>query len=551
MGIPSYFKQIVSRYANVIMNNKGHQPIDRLFIDFNCILHKCAHDISHKHLNISAKVLEDMVMKESIKYVQYLRTIISPQSIFYVAIDGLCPRAKMTQQRKRRYISSWRTKQVCHLGDYKQSINLNWNSNIITPGTDFMQTFNDLIKAEFKNDSKVIISDSNEMGEGEHKIYKLIKDNTSTNVYNDIVYGLDADLILLSLINTNGNQTIKLMRENTEFKAVNKNKYSQEFLYLDIASLKQSLINHYLPPYEHDDFIRDYVFLCTFVGNDFLPPLSFIKVRNNAIDMIIEIYKNERQINHDNKSDKQDCLISKNGVIHEVMLHNILKTLSESENQFMQEAHQSYLNRKVPQTHHKSYQRIFYELDNYPGYHLVSTNIIDTQNKTWRNQYYHNLFHRDLISDICQNYAEGLQWIVDYYIKQDCLLDWYYKYSYSPLIMEFAKYIECDLWMIRKQNLRSLIDNNKHITSNHDFIRMTKENFMQLFMVLPPCSAYLIPDQVCAKIMTQIEKGCVHLYPINFMITTFLKTFLWECSAILPNIDIVYLNRKLMEMKKL
>jgi 5'-3' exonuclease len=117
--------------------------------------------------------------------------------------------------------------------------------------------------------------------------------------------------------------------------------------------------------------------------------------------------------------------------------------------------------------------------------------------------------------------------------------------------MEFAKYIECDLWMIRKQNLRSLIDNNKHIISNHDFIRMTKENFMQLFMVLPPCSAYLIPDQVCAKIMTQIEKGCVHLYPINFMITTFLKTFLWECSAILPNIDIVYLNRKLMEMKKL
>ena len=71
--------------------------------------------------------------------------------------------------------------------------------------------------ANFKDEIQIIVSDSSVPGEGEHKIFNYIKDpdNKIDTSLNQVVYGLDADLIMLSLSVNMDN--MYLIREELEF----------------------------------------------------------------------------------------------------------------------------------------------------------------------------------------------------------------------------------------------------------------------------------------------------------------------------------------------
>jgi 5'-3' exonuclease len=83
--------------------------------------------------------------------------------------------------------------------------------------------------------------------------------------------------------------------------------------------------------------------------------------------------------------------------------------------------------------------------------------------------------------------------------------------------------------------LDKLATKNHH--SHNEFTKMMEMPYMQLLAVLPPSSMGLIPPTFQA-IVQDLNLGCVQYYPCVFDITTYLKTYLWECSAILPDINL-------------
>ena len=173
MGIPVFFKTLITDYQNVIEPVDG-QTIDNLFFDLNCLLHPSCASIKDGN--------EDSMIQKIIADIDTLIQL-TGATFVYIAIDGPAPKGKMMQQRVRRLKSVLEEKI--------------WDTNAITPGTTFMNRLNDELHKVYDSHKNVVLSDSCEPGEGEHKIFKYIRD---TNCDYNVVYGLDADLIMLSLI---------------------------------------------------------------------------------------------------------------------------------------------------------------------------------------------------------------------------------------------------------------------------------------------------------------------------------------------------------------
>ena len=120
----------------------------------------------------------------------------------YLAIDGIAPKMKMRQQRMRRHKSAL---------ERKYNDNNLWNTNAIIFGTTFMKSLNNSLKKHICKYKNIILDDSDNRGEGEHKILHYIKNNDLSGKI--CIYGLDADLIQLSLVSHKPN--IVLLRETT------------------------------------------------------------------------------------------------------------------------------------------------------------------------------------------------------------------------------------------------------------------------------------------------------------------------------------------------
>jgi|UniRef100_A0A6C0LWN2 5'-3' exonuclease len=513
MGIPYYFYSLTQKYNNIISNNK---PLDLNIycIDFNGIIHNVAQDIIKKYKDTVEKANNDNIESEIIEGVWnriqfYIETYKAEKYI--ICADGVAPLAKMFQQRKRRYLNIYK--------NVLDNVNIIWDTNAITPGTLFMEKLNTYIRRNINDDSNknnVIYSGSNECGEGEHKIFKMIKDDPIDDRI--IIHGLDADLIILSLMSHREN--IYLMREMKD-PHTNNTVYN----YLNIKELRKAILCELKTNWDissetidnDNDLIDTYCTACSILGNDFIPHLLTIELKNNGIDTLLSATK---------RAIKTNGLLVVGGVINHNCLINIFKDLANSEDEDIHTICERYIKKRPPDN--KNTPSDYYGLKNKDP--LIHT-IYNSPNK-WRQEYYRIIFDNNISIDstvmfnACNNYIKGIYWVYSYYKGMNIDCEWYYPYNYPPTIKDILNH--------------SIANEVPILNNDNDFV----PSYIQLLIVLPKYSINLLSKKH-QRYMMDIYSGLFHMYPVKYNIQTFLKTQLWECSPILPLINLNYMRRVL------
>lgn len=249
MGIPFYFMSLIKSHKGIVQTVQKNIPleVDVLAIDFNCLIHRYLKD-------------EDPV-NSVVNSLQYILENICKAKQVIIAFDGLVPYAKIVQQRYRRMA-------IKDSGLFDR--------NQISPDTPYMRELESALKP-----FNVILSPTQEPGEGEHKIIQKLKNIPENQRRSICIYGLDADLILICLQNHKLSfpHSMQLLRESTEFNDPSLKK--AEFATLSIWKLLSEIplpLEQYIP----------LSILC--FGNDFMPNLAIFSLREDGYDRALHFY---------------------------------------------------------------------------------------------------------------------------------------------------------------------------------------------------------------------------------------------------------------------
>lgn len=318
MGIPKFFRYISERWPMILQLIEGnHIPeFDNLYLDMNSILHTCTHGNSD---DVTRRMTEEEVFAKIFAYIDHLFHTIQPKKVFYMAIDGVAPRAKMNQQRARRF----RTAMDAEKALEKAIANGDeiprgepFDSNAITPGTEFMAKLTKhlqyFIHDKITNDSKwrevqIIFSGHEVPGEGEHKIMDFIR---SLRAGDDLdpdtrhcIYGLDADLIMLGL--SVHAPHFALLREEVVFgrrSSTQSTLENQNFYLLHISLLREymqlefeEIADELQFEYDFERVLDDFILVMFVIGNDFLPNLPDLHLNKGAFPVLLQTFKEALQ----------------------------------------------------------------------------------------------------------------------------------------------------------------------------------------------------------------------------------------------------------------
>lgn len=436
MGIPAYFSHIIKQHRNIIhnLNQLTNNHIDNLLMDCNSIIYDCVNNlIKNEHTqtdNIESQIIKDVCNKIK-EYVKLLK----PKNKIYIAFDGVAPVAKLEQQKTRRYKSIYQQSIEKELNPEYNSPK--WSTLNITPGTQFMEKLSKCIIKTF-NSKKYIVSTSDKCGEGEHKLFHDIRNNEHYKTETTVIYGLDADLIMLSLLHVKYCDKILLYRETPEFiKSIDSTLNPNELYGFNINELSSKICQELKSENNTFNSVRtsdDYVFICFLLGNDFIPHIPYLNIRTNGIVHLLDAYNSLFSTN------KSKYIINENQKINWTSFKELVNHLSKHEVEYMEQEYEIRNDLK--------YQNISTPMEKFnllPCFNRKDEIYIQPGQKYWKNRYYKVLFNKEYneqnIKCICINYLEAIEWTFKYYNEGCPDWRWKYNYNYPPLMSDLLKYI--------------------------------------------------------------------------------------------------------------
>ena len=663
MGVPALFRWLEAKYPKIIhplqrdadgniINDEGERMfktndpannninpapgqlpyLDNLYLDMNGIIHPC----THPEYGPPPKNLEEM-LRAIYAYTDNLIQMIRPRKLLYLAIDGVAPRAKMNQQRARRFraaldLAEKKEKFLDVARDEEAKQAEDFDSNCITPGTPFMAAvaagLRSYIQAKLSctreqcpktydlwHHLKVILSDSNVPGEGEHKIVDFIRRQRVAGIEalkskdsliklplskkpktNDelgsgerklvfktasfkaqtpqeeagqgskkddspppasfqpydpnqthVIYGLDADLIMLSM--ATHEPRFYILREDVfAQEAAERNAckrcrrpghYASEcredgdaepvplcqkpFVILRIDVLREYLAVELGTDRPTERAIDDWIFMCFFVGNDFLPHLPSMDIREGAIDVLIGLYK---------RAVPPGAFICDGGMVDFERARAVMALLPTVEPTIFRNRHAKELKRLQRQQRSSEVDDEDESAASLAGAAAEKKaqsaalqeahDSIRFHEEGARERYYAVKFGVDtappgeaFCEGVVRAYLEGLAWVLAYYYRGCPSWSWFYPYHYAPWGSDLGRCSPANISFDLGQPFAP---------------------FDQLMSVFPAASASHIPPPL-RSLMTDAESAVLDFYPPTFPVDPNGKRAAWQGVALLPFID--------------
>ncbi|XP_061492908.1 5'-3' exoribonuclease 1 isoform X2 [Rhineura floridana] len=568
MGVPKFYRWISERYPCLSQVVKEHQipEFDNLYLDMNGIIHQCSHPNDD---DVHFRISEDKIFADIFHYLEVLFRIIKPRKVFFMAVDGVAPRAKMNQQRGRRFRSAKeaedKIKKALEKGETLPT-EARFDSNCITPGTEFMARLHEHLKyfvnMKISTDKSwqgvtVYLSGHETPGEGEHKIMEFIRSEKAKLDHDPntrhCLYGLDADLIMLGL--TSHEPHFSLLREEVRFGGKKSQRVcapEETTFHLLHLSLMREYIDYEFSPvkdkisftYEIERIIDDWILMGFLVGNDFIPHLPHLHINHDALPLLYRMYMailpelggyiNESGHLNLPRFEKYLTKLSDFDRDHFSEIFVDLKWFeSKVGNKYLNEAAGIAAEESKMQNKHKAQENAIClatlektDNGNVPTSKTAledepeDDDLFETEFRQYKRTYYMTkmgveVVSDDFLADQAACYVQAIQWILHYYYHGVQSWSWYYPYHYAPYLSDI-------------QNISKL---KIHLDLGKPFMP-----FEQLLAVLPAASKDLLP-KCYQHLMTNEESPIIEYYPTEFKTDLNGKQQEWEAVVLIPFID--------------
>ncbi|KAJ6995538.1 hypothetical protein NC653_018112 [Populus alba x Populus x berolinensis] len=264
------------------------------------------------------------------------------------------------------------------------------------------------------------------------------------------------------------------------------------------------------PPFVIDleRIVDDFIFICFFVGNDFLPHMPTLEIHEGAINLLMAVYKKEFRVldgyltdgckrqaerikrekaqarrgddaeppnqpeslvavarfqgsrlasaptpspyqddgTHSQTSDVKGSSVRRHKVARLSSTANIGAAIVEPENSLEIEVHE---NKEELKTKLKELLREKSDVFNSKNH---GEDKVKLGEPGWKERYYEQKFSaktleemEDIRRDVVLRYTEGLCWVMHYYYESVCSWQWFYPYHYAPFASDLKDLGQLDI----------------------------------------------------------------------------------------------------------